>query len=257
MSNLMRTPNHDSFIVSRRLASGKRAHLLEAILDVSSTLAAEAVTTAAKRAQEINREVAAAEHEFATGKSSGNAAYSERVHEIDAQIDSVLVGTHQILGGIQQGAAEGTPSQVAAQRLLSRLFPGGVGALTQSSIVEQHYNVTHLVAQLRGDLAADVNASGLPASFVDRLETLTKEMQAALHVETNAAPNFDRVREGRQRAHRALLQVIVQIFATYGGESASDEEARARLLAPVISANRDAKSRRSRGGEPEGALEAE
>ena len=164
---------------------------------------------------------------------------------------------HQILTGLEHGAADGSPQQLSAQRLLGQLFPSGVGALTQSSILEQHYSVTHLVARLRSDLASDVTAAGLPAILVDRLASLTEQMQAAIHSEAGAAPTYEQVRESRQRAHRALLQVIAQIFASFGDDSPSHEQARAQLLAPVISANRQAKSRRPRASSDDAETEIE
>ena len=75
-----------------------------------------------------------------------------------------------------------------------------------------------------------------------------QQMQAALKaVEPAEIPSYEQVKQARLAAHRALLRVVVQIFASYPTQSSEDIRDRDALLAPIIEASEHRRAQLRRG----------
>ena len=104
------------------------------------------------------------------------------------------------------------------------------------SFVEEHESITGLLTRLGdgGDLADAAATLGL-----DPYVTKLRQLNAAFGPELErpdrpAAPTWDQIRAARARHQHAVLVYVAAVLGAHLGDDASDVDARAALLGPVM-----------------------
>ncbi|MCB9729571.1 MAG: hypothetical protein H6744_08335 [Deltaproteobacteria bacterium] len=227
----------EGFIDLYLLPSGRAAYAMRQAAAAAETRGEAALLARARTGLELA--TATRDLELRFRLEQGQPLYGPRATELDALIDRTLTVLSQAISGrlaLAADAPESDPVRRAAARLDQELLPRGVAHLTSLSFVEEHESITGLLTRLGdgGDLADAAATLGL-----DPYVTKLRQLNAAFGPELErpdrpAAPTWDQIRAARARHQHAVLVYVAAVLGAHLGDDASDVDARAALLGPVM-----------------------
>jgi hypothetical protein len=209
--------------------TGRNIVALEQMLPIAEAYGATELVAYIEEAIESNRETRDMEGRWDRDRHIDEMARVE-AHEISPELDKVVGAIHTQLESIAK-AFPGRPRGDAAAELLEQLFPEGAGGYTNRPFEDKLSGVRFLLGQFDGGWRDEVEMLGIGPS-VERLREVADEFEEALRADDGPDPlSWDEVLEARQEAQEAMLRVVAKTLGTFA--SASDDEARRELLAPI------------------------
>ena len=240
----MLSPTHESYLNLRKLSAGDALRAVSQIGVLVGETGVAALVTSVGDTRRICQQLVDLEQLFATAKTTREGKYPAKALEIDDNIDRQSVSLHNIISALRSSAAPDSPEHIAATELMQRLFPEGIGAIVNAKVTEQAAAVQRIISLLRGELAPQAEICGVPAVVVNRIAQLSDLLAKELENIKDEGVSYQDVRAAQLDAHRATLQLIVQIFAAYPSYGEEDLARRTELLAPLAIASQNAKQER-------------
>lgn len=208
-----------------------------------------------ERARAHDRETLAVEMRWQQRESNG--IFGPETVALDRTLDDAVVGVHDMALAQTRGRPPEHPSVQAAQRVLDRAFPLGLGAVVNAPYVQEAALVERIVGQLRGPLAADVATLHL-GSMVDNLAEMAERYRQAVDT-GNQRLTFAQVRAAQVRGLEYTAELFMSIMAAFrDGDDPDSLDARGKFLAAFSAHQQQARAaRKGRPTEGEDALEGD
>ena len=150
---------------------------------------------------------------------------------LDEDLDSELKFMVSELRRLLESSRASSEKRESCRRVLERAFPRGASALTKLSPAQQSQAVGELVKLCRGELAADVERSGLGPSL-DTVEELNESYTASVQaVEEEASDAGFRAADAAGQLN--LVRVVVSVLGHFGDGLDASEHRAAAVLEPV------------------------
>lgn len=162
--------------------------------------------------------------------------------KVDLCIGSLYDGAQRIL----RLDGSDSPAGQAAQRLITRFYPQGAGAITNLPLDEELAVAQSLDAALHGELAQDVATLGLQP-WAERLRALLPEYAAAIDAPHKRPITFSELQNARVADHEAICRLIISLLNHALQHPADAAENAALLALYTANADRFAALRRARG----------
>jgi hypothetical protein len=165
---------------------------------------------------------------------------------IDLKVDLCVGSLYESAQRILRLDGPTSPAGQAAQRLITRFYPQGAGAITNLPLDEELAVVQSLDAALHGELAQDVATLGLQP-WAQRLRALLPEYEAAIDNPHKRSITFTEVQNARAADHEAICRLIISLLNHALQHPADAAENAAVLAIYTANAERVAALRRARG----------
>ena len=225
----MKGPEPESWMVLNRLTPGRRVFALRKMLVAClafglAELATRCETLIAENLLQLERW-----RVFKTGQALTTAAtWSPEVLALDVELDRLLSELRDLLAAL--GRSTRTARGKAAKALYDAHFAVGLPWYTQVPIEDEDARVGELIRSLRSDPALLATATADEAVDDVALTHGRYAAQVVAHVKARRA-DYATVKAGELACHRALLELIAQVFtATFAAPEAERAAQRAQIL---------------------------
>lgn len=156
--------------------------------------------------------------------------------ELDQEHDRLLSSMDRVVDGMLYGPV-GALTTIAAGKLKSTLFAGGLASLTQLDFVQQREQTQVWVTRLARESKEEIAVLGLKPIF-DRLVAVIAEFgQIIDQNKPQATVTYEQIRQDEAIGHEMMLRYVVGVCGRYLSDSPEDCDGRARLLAPILEQN--------------------
>ena len=159
-----------------------------------------------------------------------------KVIELDQEHDHLLSSFHLVVQGMAGGPV-GAPTTIAADKMRSTVFAGGLASLTQLDFVQEREQTQVWLTRLARESKEEIEVLGLKPIF-DKLTAVTAEFgQLIDQNKPKATVTYEQLRDAEAQGHELMLRFVVAVCAMYDGEGPNDDADRARLLSPIVEQN--------------------
>lgn len=236
-----------SLINTYSLPTGRRSYAMAEIARRAVEVGAAAVATHAARAVAHDRTTLEMEHQR---YGERRRLYGERAISSDQEVDQWLMGMEAHLDAQVSLFGVDSPRGGAAAQLRRALFPKGAYAIAQLPFVQEHVEVSQLLARLaQPELAGAVSALPELTEMTARLVQLNEAYRRSLE-DYDRPVSGEALRAARARGHELLAETIALILAHYVVTAPEDRQGRAYLLEPILRQNRALREARQRRRAP-------
>lgn len=219
-----------TFINLRKMPTGRHRFSLQQIRERADLAGfntiVEKIDRALTRAQRTQR----LELRYAESKNSPSKARGE-AQRIDKMIDEQLVAIYKFVDANRIGD-DSEPAVKAAKAILTKLFPAGVGAITQQAFEVQLSTMDTMMEVFATRLSTQVQTLHLER-HLNRLGRLIEDFRAELNRNETRSVTFEQVRAARDDLHSQTCKVVAAIIATLDEEDSHTVHQRDQLLAPL------------------------
>lgn len=187
------------------------------------------------------------EGEWAKAKVAGKQPRSQAV-KLDPLLSRAISKLYTYLDGSVVGDDD-EPEDVAARKVLSAIFPLGVGAITQLPYVEEVTAVEGLLRELKGPLAVEAELLGLER-HIRAIQGLVSALRNELTlVASEDLITWDKVAASQYESQELYAGVILTILARYSSNEPCSVARRQELLREILQQDAALKEmyRRKRG----------
>ena len=221
------------FISVYRLTSGRAAYALRQSLAAAQELNLVALAGPIERALATALRCRALELSYKRPESA--PLHGQGANVADAELDRAWSRLASTLANTAELFGAATPEGIAGARLLERIFPEGVAAITSLPYVEEQESSRLMVGRLRAaPLASDVATLHLEPA-VARLSALTDQLGEALQAKQRVdIPKWEEVRAARLELHQSVLRMVARICGSLPEADATSTSHRTALLAPLL-----------------------
>ncbi len=213
------------------LSTGRRMFALQQVRKLATQRGDTAIAERAQLALTHDRKTRVLDLAWSGMQNGGRS--SPRTRTADARLDSSLSGLRGGAVSLTQGALPDDPLIAKVEDFLDRVFPAGVGAITQLPYVDELSAAETIVELLQGELAPVVVELGLTVQ-AERVITRTTEYRTVQEAE-ELPLQFAKVSAARTAGHTYAMGVVALIVATYHEpDNQEHQAAREQLLAPIL-----------------------
>lgn len=221
----------------RKFTPGRAAFAAKAVRIVASEAGDREVAEEAAEVASAGLEALALRRRWATRKLTAVAARGGgKAAELDNQLDRLIAALHETPRHFVRALPEDAPEAKLGHELITKLFPGGVAAITNQPFEDQDASAEALLEALQGPFAQHVQALGL-GPLVRQLDQVRRAFHDALQAKAAEGVAFDEVTTAESLTQERLSQLVVLIAGKYRRNDAASLERRNLLLAPILEQN--------------------
>jgi hypothetical protein len=213
------------------LSTGRRLYALKQCLVLAEERGLDALAALILEAIAHDEETVKLERGWARSKNLSTARGNAAV--LDGQIDGTLGASHSTLKNHIAALPPENPIVVAAQTILSQVFPEGVKPIITLSFENQLAVNDTIIASFKGDLKEAVAVAGI-SSYADRLETLNEAFRLELEKFPRKETGYDAIDAADWRGNLFIRRIAAVILGTFHQETAEAAKQRAALLGPIL-----------------------
>ncbi len=175
---------------------------------------------------------------FKRSQSASEANAEATANAFDQDIDRLLSSIDNALKDRHRSLKKDKPELAStAFAFRTELFPGGLLNHIHQKHIDQLASNDRVIAILTDPARSAARARMGLDDFTDGLVTANSRFRAALKTETSPATTYDEVRAANALGQERLLRILARILGDHADINPEADEARARLLDPILEQN--------------------